>query len=65
MSTETKGRKCAGKRRYRTLQQALATVERLVAAGAYRERLNAYPCQFCGGHHVGHLGPNTGRRKRT
>ncbi|YCK35153.1 hypothetical protein ACNF49_14020 [Actinomadura sp. ATCC 39365] len=64
MSTETKGRKCDGKRRYDTLKQALAAIARLVAQGAYRARLNAYVCEFCGGHHVGHLGRKTGRRKR-
>ncbi|MEV0149077.1 MULTISPECIES: hypothetical protein [unclassified Nonomuraea] len=60
MSTETKGRKCAGKRRYRTRERALAAVAELVARGAAQDWLTAYACSHCGYHHVGH---RPGRRK--
>jgi hypothetical protein len=65
VSTQTKGRKCTGKRRYSTLQKALKAVTRLVAKGAHPDRLNAYPCEHCDGHHIGHTSRDTGRRKRS
>jgi hypothetical protein len=60
VSTETKGRKCDGKRGYSTREIALAVVKRLVEQGAARGALRAYACEFCGCHHVGH---RPGRRK--
>ncbi|MEU4576637.1 hypothetical protein [Nonomuraea sp. NPDC023979] len=64
--TETKGRKCVGKRRHATLQQALAALERMVEAGTFRGGIRAYECNHCGGgFHVGHRpGRRSGRRKR-
>lgn len=49
----TKGRSCVGKRRHGSQPEARAHQAELERLGAVR--LNAYPCGFCGGYHVGHL----------
>ena len=59
-STRTKGRSCDGKERHDTRQAAQANIGRLAKRGAAEDRLEAYPCGFCGGWHVGH----TSRAKR-
>lgn len=63
--TETKGRKCDGKRRHTTEARALAAIDWHVARGAVADSLNAYPCEFCGGWHVGHRSLRSGRRRET
>ncbi|GAA3550594.1 hypothetical protein GCM10022419_033560 [Nonomuraea rosea] len=60
MSTETKGRKCDGKRRYSHLEQATRVRARLILQGAHPAWLRAYACEHCDGFHVGH---RPGRRK--
>ncbi|MEV0993442.1 hypothetical protein [Nonomuraea sp. NPDC050202] len=62
--TETKGRKCDGKRRHNSKARALAAVAWHVARGAAPGALTAYACEFCDGWHVGHR-PTKGRRRRT
>jgi hypothetical protein len=61
--TQTKGRKCSGKRRYATEPKALAVVRRRISQGAAPDTLDAYPCEFCDGYHVGHRPPQKGRRR--
>lgn len=48
-------RSCRQKRRYPARWLAERAVAFRVAQGAYEARLSAYPCRFCGGHHVGHV----------
>jgi hypothetical protein len=55
--TRTRGRSCAGKRRYRTLDEAFCHVKRLVAEGDDRLLLSVYRCKFCDWFHVGHNAP--------
>ena len=45
-------RACTGKRRHATRDEARAEVRRIVRRGA-SGYVNAYPCAFCGGFHVG------------
>lgn len=59
--TETKGRKCRGKKRHGTRKEALAHLRRLIRKGAWAAWLNVYRCEHCNqGWHVGH---KPGRRK--
>jgi len=44
---------CDGKKRYDTHEEALSDAIYLQRRDRYPMR--AYPCQFCGGHHVGHM----------
>jgi hypothetical protein len=59
--TETKNRKCTGKRRHDTRRKAMSALYRLVRRGAFRPLLNVYACEHCAGWHLGH---RPGRRKR-
>jgi hypothetical protein len=61
MSTETKGRKCDGKRRHSTRARALAAIRELVSRGAAPGALKAYACQYCSSWHVGHRSPRQRR----
>lgn len=44
---------CDGKKRYATHEEALRDAVYLQRRGHVHMR--AYRCQFCGGHHVGHM----------
>lgn len=43
---------CLRKRRYDTMAEATTVAKQ--ASKAAEERIEAYPCRFCGGFHVGH-----------
>lgn len=57
-------RKCAGKRRHATKQEAEAHRRQMVSSGRWRmDRSNTYRCNQCGGFHAGRIGTrNRGRR---
>jgi hypothetical protein len=62
--TETKGRKCDGKRRHNSQARALAAVAwHITTKGAAPGALTTYACEFCGCWHVGHR-PRKERRRR-
>lgn len=46
---------CEGKRRYRTLGGA-ENVARRMRRDGHGEDVEEYPCELCGGFHVGHRG---------
>lgn len=62
---KSKARMCGTKARL-SEWEAKDMVERRVAAGAYRESINSYPCKHCGHHHVGTRNQEmvAGRRRR-
>lgn len=46
---------CRGKVRYDTAEEARGHIVDLIRNGkAARGTVHSYPCDFCGGHHVGH-----------
>lgn len=51
-------RKCAGKQRHETKDEANAHRRALAAAGTRMDKTNAYRCAQCGKFHVGHIGVN-------
>lgn len=57
-------RKCAGKQRHATREEAEGHRRQLVRAGRCRlDKTNTYRCVQCGGFHVGHIGvKNRGKR---
>lgn len=48
-------KKCHGKVRHESCGAAWAHLISLRQAGRAHGSLNVYPCEFCGGWHVGHL----------
>lgn len=55
---KTKARACKGKIKHATRESAQAHLERLVAAGARRDRLRIYTCPADRRHlHLGHVHP--------
>lgn len=55
MTTKSKGRSCAGKRRHPSKAAAKSARASLVRSGlAYPGQMSVYACAHCGGWHVGH-----------
>lgn len=53
-ATRTKGRRCDRKIRHGTRRSANEHRDRLIRAGTAEDRIEVYPCNHCGGFHVGH-----------
>lgn len=63
--TETKMRKCVGKGQYPSHGAATAAMHAAIrTGGAAPHRLRVYPCEHCNQFHYGHVGKQTGRRRR-
>lgn len=56
-------RECAGKQRYGSEGLALGMIGFLGRIGKLRPGVHAYPCQFCGGWHIGRAGKRLRRRR--
>lgn len=64
MRTRSKGRSCAGKRRYEGKRSANKAIRQLVAAKRVTAgSMHSYQCGFCDGWHIGHT-RHGGRRPR-
>ena len=57
---KTRARACERKRRYATAREAESTAAHRRAESGEQD-LEIYPCQFCGGWHIGHTRPAKGR----
>ena len=55
-----RARACERKRRYPTAREAESTAAHRRVESGERD-LEVYPCQFCGGWHIGHSRPATRR----
>jgi hypothetical protein len=50
---------CEGKKRHHNLSGAMIHMKKLKEPG-----MNAYPCSYCGGWHIGHRDRETGIQRR-